>query len=675
MLFPFLFPLKRRIGRLAGGMMAAVALIAALPAFAQDNGVRWEFRGNRNDRFVSSPAIGPDGTIYVGVLVETTSESGLLLAIDPANGNEKWFFPTPNGGIDSSPAVGSDGTVYVGCADGNLYAVNPITGKEIWRFSAAPHAIFGAPVIGKDGTIFFGTSNISLTNTESLLFAVSPQGRELWRKSASHWIYGSPAIGADGTVYYGSRDETVYAVDPVNGSEKWRFGLNAAILGTPAIGADGTIYIGSLAAFWALTPEGTRKWSFPVAGATAGAAIGPSGLIYFGAFDANLYALKPEDGTVAWSFQADQAIETTPLIRADGTVIFGANDGFVRALDYREGAFRWEFRTEGEAQSSAVVSPLDGRIFFGSRGARFYALNGNGSKLSEYSSWPMFGREVTHRAQAIKRTTDSRLVNLSTSGEVGPGRELIVGFVVRGAFTKYYLVRAVGPGLGDFGIPSPLRDPAVILKVPGQPDLFNNNWEDAAPGPTVESANLAAGAFPFVPGSKDAALVPLLVPADYTAQVLSADGSMGTALVEAYDVAVAAPGASLVNLSTRGRAGTGANILIAGLVITGTEPIRVLIRVVGPGLTAFNVPGVLARPTMTVYAQGGAEIHRNSGWTAEGRKGDLSGAASLAGAFQLSENNPDCAAVLTLNPGSYTIHAAGLNNTTGEALVEVYVAR
>ena len=55
----------------------------------------------------SSPAIGSDGTVYVG------SDDNKLYAINGKSGVKLWEFET-GGGVDSSPAIGSDGTVYVG---------------------------------------------------------------------------------------------------------------------------------------------------------------------------------------------------------------------------------------------------------------------------------------------------------------------------------------------------------------------------------------------------------------------------------------------------------------------------------------------------------------------------------------------------------------------------------
>ena len=63
----------------------------------------------------SSPAIGSDGTVYVG------SFDNKLYAINGKTGVKLWEFET-GGDVHSSPAIGPDGTVYVGSQDGKLYA-------------------------------------------------------------------------------------------------------------------------------------------------------------------------------------------------------------------------------------------------------------------------------------------------------------------------------------------------------------------------------------------------------------------------------------------------------------------------------------------------------------------------------------------------------------------------
>jgi outer membrane protein assembly factor BamB len=74
----------------------------------------WEFE--TGDDVYSSPAIGSDGTVYVG------SVNRKLYAINGKSGVKLWEFEM-GGAVYSSPAIGSDGTVYVGSRDNKLYAI------------------------------------------------------------------------------------------------------------------------------------------------------------------------------------------------------------------------------------------------------------------------------------------------------------------------------------------------------------------------------------------------------------------------------------------------------------------------------------------------------------------------------------------------------------------------
>src|SRR5690606_6171645 len=95
---------------------------------------------------------------------------------------------------------------------------------------------------------------------------------------------------------------------------------------------------------------------------------------------------------------------------------------------------------------------------------------------------------------------------------------------------------------------------------------------------------------PLEPGSKDAVINPDLAPGVYTVHALTKGDATGLILFELYDASDrsggTAPGAArLVNLSSRAYLGTGDDVLIAGFIIDGNVPKRILIRGIGPGLT------------------------------------------------------------------------------------------
>ena len=127
----------------------------------------------------------------------------------------------------------------------------------------------------------------------------------------------------------------------------------------------------------------------------------------------------------------------------------------------------------------------------------------------------------------------------------------------------------------------------------------------------------------------------------------------------------------LVNVSTLTRVGTGADVLTAGFVVSGTAPKQVVIRAVGPTLGAapFNVPGVLANPQLTVFGPNSSTVvaASNDDWSAANAAN-----FTAVGAFALQAGSRDAAIVATLQPGSYTAQVSGVGDTTGTALVEVY---
>ncbi|MFM7750986.1 MAG: hypothetical protein ACKPB0_11305, partial [Opitutaceae bacterium] len=195
------------------------------------------------------------------------------------------------------------------------------------------------------------------------------------------------------------------------------------------------------------------------------------------------------------------------------------------------------------------------------------------------------------------------------------------------------------------------------------------------PAKATEAAAIAAqvGAFALKPGSRDAALFAELLPGAYTLVAASQTSSRGVALVEAYDAdAGKAVGAErLVNIATRARAGGGDEALIAGFVVSGSVPKRLLVRGVGPGLAQFGVDDVLPRTEIAVYS-GDRVVTRNAGWSAAPEPAGIVAAAAKVGAFALPVGSADSALLAYFPPGAYTAQLTGPANTSGNALIEVY---
>lgn len=384
---------------------------------------------------LASPAIGADGTIYIGSYDSYTVH---LSAFRP-DGTKKWS--TPDSGADqipgnfnnSSPAIGADGTIYIGSSGGNisyLTAINPDGTKE-WSTQDSGDdqipgvAVSSSPSIGADGTIYIGSHNGYMGNSGGATYLTainSSDGTIKWSTPDSgvdripgHWSESSPSIGADGTIYIGSfvrnpdDDEVAYlsAVHP-DGARKWSTSNlgNDRLPGflayaSPTLGADGTIYFGS----WDVdnsylsaidSSDGSIKWSTSSSGHDrlpgysnySSPAIGADGTIYIGTVDASsayLTAIKPLDGSIKWNTQnsGENKIPgrfsyTAPAIGADGAIYVVAYDDsavYLTAIAPSYGTIKWSTPNLGNDSIPGVVSR--GSLSIGADGTIHMGSYGN----------------------------------------------------------------------------------------------------------------------------------------------------------------------------------------------------------------------------------------------------------------------------------------------------------
>jgi hypothetical protein len=123
----------------------------------------------------------------------------------------------------------------------------------------------------------------------------------------------------------------------------------------------------------------------------------------------------------------------------------------------------------------------------------------------------------------------AQLVNISTRGFVLTDDNVMIGgLIITGNDPSQLILRAIGPSLGNFGVPNPLADPFLALHNGNGAIIFsNNNWRDSQES-TIQVTGLA-------PGSDfESAIVISLLPGSYTAIVKGADGGIGNGLVEVY---------------------------------------------------------------------------------------------------------------------------------------------
>jgi hypothetical protein len=247
-------------------------------------------------------------------------------------------------------------------------------------------------------------------------------------------------------------------------------------------------------------------------------------------------------------------------------------------------------------------------------------------------------------------------MRVQTGDNVGIG-----GFIITGSAPKHVLLRVIGPSLTGSGVPDALANPVLELHGPGAfATITNDNWRQS------QEAEIQATGIP--PNNDfEAAIMATLPAGAYTAIVRGSGNTSGVALVEVYDLNQAVD-SKLANLSTRAFVSTDSNIAIAGFMLGGNSGSdRVVVRGIGPSLTAAGVPNALADPTLELRDTNGALRASNNDW----RDNPVS-AAELTAAGLAPSNNLESAIAATLPPGLYTALLSGAGNSTGIGVVEVY---
>jgi hypothetical protein len=269
---------------------------------------------------------------------------------------------------------------------------------------------------------------------------------------------------------------------------------------------------------------------------------------------------------------------------------------------------------------------------------------------------------VMQSVQAPPPADAPRLGAISTRMDVLTGDNVMIGgFIIQGSTPKTVVIRGRGPSLAASGVSGVLADPMLQLVRSSDQTVIatNDDWQSAPNAADVASSGFA----PSDP--KESAILVTLAPGAYTAIVSGVGNTTGVALAEVFEVDH--PENPLAAISTRGRVGTGDNVLIGGVIVQGNGPQTVVIRARGPSLASSGVSGVLANPMLQIVRSSDqAVIATNDDW-----QSGPDAAQIQADGF--APGDPSESAVrITLAPGAYTAIVSGVGGTSGVAIVEVF---
>lgn len=544
-----------------------------------DGSIKWTF--DTAEDVYAVPAIDHAGNIYLSVL-----NNGKLFSISPA-GALRWSYAGASLGSSSSPALSADGrTVYFGGYDKKLHAVDTATGAARWTYELPAEMRASSPAVDANGVVYIGCYDFKL-------YAINANGTLKRSYATGDIIRSSPAIFGE-TLYIGSNDQKLYAfnIGASSAYGPWpQYRHNARRIGravqdvfafTLNPQSQDAVPGQALTLSVAVTGEGplTYQWKqdgVTLTGAThpiltlanitsAGAGsytvtvTGPQGTLQSLPAIVTVEALNPgrltnlsirtsagvDAETLTVGFVVSGSPKKRLLIRGIGptltlfevsnplldpqlrllteTNVLANNDNWgglksVSDVFVQVGAFE----LTPASKDAVVIADVDARSYT----AQITGVGGmTGIVLAELYDTDPTRPETT--------ATVSRLINVSARAQVNTGSGvLIAGFTLSGNRPKTVLIRGIGPGLEPFDIPTRLLDPKLELYRGTTKIDENNHWGG---GPVLTSTFDKVGAFPLAPTSLDAALVVILPPGSYTAQLTGVNATTGVALIEIYEV-------------------------------------------------------------------------------------------------------------------------------------------
>jgi hypothetical protein len=326
----------------------------------------------------------------------------------------------------------------------------------------------------------------------------------------------------------------------------------------------------------------------------------------------------------------------------------------------------------GNPQTGDILGAINGRTYNSSGTAERSTLlvdhtfvKGNTDNSYPPATYTLVGNVGCGAAgPAPTPPTPAQLLNISTRLDVQHGdNAMIAGFIIVGNGSDNVLTRAIGPSLSVNGQPvnGRLMDPTLELHdSTGAALAFNDNWKD-----TQQSAIQATGLAPT--DDRESAILMQLNPGAYTAVMRGKDDTTGIGLVEGYDLNKA-PGVQLANISTRGFVETGDNVMIGGFIAGPPDrgSTTIVARAIGPSLASAGVPTPLQDPTLELHDANGAVIASNDNWETDAN------ASQVAGVGLAPSDPRESALYRLIAPGPFTAIVRGNNDTTGNALVEIY---
>jgi outer membrane protein assembly factor BamB len=330
-------------------------------------------------RMPSTPAIAPDGTLFLTLAESPPHRGARLTALDP-EGNMIWEYVVPSPPLRSpplltAPVLGKDGTLYFGANDGRGFAVRP-DGTLKWEFST--YWIVAPPALAENMVLF-------ASKLDGFLYALDFDGTLLWKTDTKADYYSAPYIGVDETIYIFGYPNFLTALSP-DGVIQWRQTLQLFPAFGMAFGEDGTLFAATYGRVAAYDGE-QKRWENAFGFAAAPPVISADGALYLVNNQGAIHKVSA-DGEIAAVFQLENPdrVVTQLSLAGDGSLMAGTSGRTLLILN-PDFSLKAEISMGQQHQpvSTPVIGP-GGEVYLGADTGQFLVLQSDFRMPSR--GWP-----------------------------------------------------------------------------------------------------------------------------------------------------------------------------------------------------------------------------------------------------------------------------------------------
>ena len=313
--------------------------------------------------------------------------SGSSPAVGPQNAHVRWR-RTLEGAVTPGPVIGADGTVYAASNSGVLHALDPRTGADRWRYDGGGgygNDLSTSPAVLPDGTLLW-------PGPRGRLVALTAAGDRLWWLDLDG-MGTSPAVSPDGVhVVVGTTSGRVTALE-VRGARHrvlWTTELHGASYGSVALSpTDPRRSYTTVDSALVALDEGRVAWKHDVGSQIeVSPAVAPDGTVTVGSNDPFQYGISPA-GKQVWRYRRGSWSYSSPVVTDDGLAVFGDHRARVTAVDASTGALRGRWQgpltepSDGRSLGVWTAPVLDARhdIYWGTRSGHVVGRAADGRSL------------------------------------------------------------------------------------------------------------------------------------------------------------------------------------------------------------------------------------------------------------------------------------------------------